>query len=98
LKIQDAIERGRDWIDSIRRVGFISGPEASLLHSAERTGNTATVLDQLAQSKERLQIRKDDLFSKLAFIPLIFLLGTVVGVFVIAMFMPLITLISSLSK
>ena len=97
VKIQKLVEQGGDWIDAVCRVGFVSRPEASLLKSAQRTGNTATVLDQLAQSKERSQIRKDDFFSKMAFIPLILLLGTIVGVFVIAMFIPLLTLIMTLS-
>jgi type II secretory pathway component PulF len=68
-----------------------------LLRSAQRTGNTAAVLDQLAHSKERSQMRKDDLFSKLAFIPLVFLLAAVIGFIVIGMFMPLVTLIVALT-
>jgi len=97
VKIQETVERGGDWIDAVHRAGFVNGSEASLLKSAQRTGNTATVLDQLAQSKERLQIRKDDVFSKLVFIPLIFLLGGVIGTFVVGMFIPLLKLITSLS-
>ena len=97
MKIQMTIEQGRDWIDAIRRESFVNGPEASLLQSAQRTGNALAVLDQLAQSKERSQIRKDDLFSKLVFIPLVFLLGAIIGTFVIAMFLPLIKLIMDLS-
>jgi len=96
-KIQKSVEQGNDWIDAVRRAGFVDRPEASLLRSAQRTGNTATVLDQLAQSKERTQIRKDDLYSKLVFIPLVFLLGAIIGTFVIGMFMPLLTLITALS-
>jgi general secretion pathway protein F len=96
-KIQLAVEQGHDWIDAVRRAGFVNRPEASLLKSAQRTGNTAAVLDQLALSKERSQIRNDDLFSKLAFIPLILLLGVVIGAFVIAMFLPLVMLIRDMS-
>jgi len=96
-KIRTAVEQGRDWIVAVRHAGFVSRSEASLLQSAQRTGNTAAVLDQLALSKERSQIRKDDLFSKLAFIPLIFLLGAFIGTFVIAMFLPLLALITALS-
>jgi type IV pilus assembly protein PilC len=97
VKIQKSVEQGNDWIDAVCRVGFVNRPEASLLKSAQRTGNTATVLDQLAQSKERSQIRKDDLFSKMAFIPLMFLLGAIIGTLVIGMFVPLVQLITDLS-
>lgn len=97
VKIQKWVEQGSAWIDAVRRAGFINVPEASLLQSAERTGNLATVLDQLAQSKERTQIRKDDVFSKMVFIPLVFLLGGIIGTFVIGMFMPLIKLVTDLA-
>jgi type II secretory pathway component PulF len=97
MKIRTAVENGGDWIDAVRRSGFVNAPEASLIRSAQRTGNTAAVLDQLAHSKERLQMRKDDLLSKMVFVPLIFLLGAVVGAFVIGMFLPLITLIMALT-
>ena len=97
MNIQKTVEQGGDWIDAVCRAGFVNRPEGSLLKSAQRTGNTATVLDQLAQSKERSQIRKDDLFSKLAFIPLVFLLGAVIGTFVIGMFVPLLKLIADMS-
>jgi len=95
-RVQTTIERGRNWIDAVRRAGFISRAEASLLHSAERTGNTSAVLDQLSRSKERTQIREDELYSKMVFIPLMFFLGAIVGIFALAMFMPLVTLIWSL--
>ena len=96
-KIQTEVEKGRDWIDAVRRAGFVSRAEAALLHTAERTGNTASVLDQLARSKDRSQIREDDLVSKMVFIPLLFVLGAIIGVFAVGMFMPIIKLITSLS-
>jgi type II secretory pathway component PulF len=97
VRIQQSVEQGGIWIDSVLRAGFVSRPEASLLQSAQRTGNLATVLDQLAQSKERSQIRKDDFFSKMAFIPLVLLFGAFIGVFVIGMFIPILKLITDLS-
>jgi type IV pilus assembly protein PilC len=96
-KIQQAVERGHDWIGAVCNVGFVSEPEASLLQSAQRTGNTAAVLDQLALSKERSQIRKNDLISKLAFIPLLFLFGAIIGVVTVALFLPLVSMISVMS-
>jgi len=95
--IQKAVEQGEDWIDAVHRSGFIERAEASLLQSAQRTGNTAAVLSQLAQTKERTQIRKDDLFSKMVFIPLIFLFAAFIGTFVLAMFLPLLELVTALA-
>ncbi|MDR0326966.1 MAG: type II secretion system F family protein [Planctomycetaceae bacterium] len=96
MRIRTAVESGGDWIDAVCRSGFVNAPEASLLRSAQRTGNTAAVLDQLAHSKERAQMRKDDLLSKLTFVTMVFLLAAVVGTFVISMFLPLIWLIEAL--
>jgi len=96
-RIQKMVEQGKDWITAIYHSGFISRSEASLLLTAQRTGNTATVLGQLALSKERTQIRKDDLYNKLAFIPAVFLFAAIVGMIVIAMFLPMIAMIEGLS-
>lgn len=96
-RMEQGIEQGRDWIETLKKRRMVDGPEASLLETARRTGNTASVLEQLAASKELAQLRKDDLTSKLVFIPSLLGLGLVVGFFVIAMFLPLIKLITMLS-
>jgi len=98
LRILRRIQQGQDWIKSLRRAGFIDGPEASLLESAERTGNTPAVLGQLALTRDRMQIRKDDLFGKLVFLPCIFAFGAAVGLIVVAMFLPMVKLITDMSR
>lgn len=97
FRMEKNVADGRDWIESLKKQGMLNGPEAALLETACRTGNTVAVLEQLAVSKERSQLRKDDLTSKLVFIPCLLGLGLVIGIFVIAMFLPLITLTCSLS-
>lgn len=96
-RMEDSVMSGRDWIESLKRERLVTGPEASLLETARRTGNTTVVLDQLALGKERAQLRRDDQTSKLVFIPSLLGLGLVVGIFVIAMFIPLIKLTTVLS-
>lgn len=96
-RVEQNILDGRDWIESLKKQRFVSGPEATLLETAQRTGNTATVLDQLAAGKENAQLRKDDLTSKLLFIPCLLGIALVIGIFAIAMFLPLVTLTCSLS-
>lgn len=97
IRMEQSIEKGRDWIEALKKRRMVDGPEASLLETAQRTGNTAAVLEQLAVSKERSQLRKDDLTSKLVFIPCMLGLGFIIGFFVIALFLPLIKLITTLS-
>jgi type II secretory pathway component PulF len=55
------------------------------------------MLEQLAIGKERAQLRRDDLTSKLIFIPCLMGMAAVIGVFVIAMFLPLTHLIKALT-
>lgn len=97
LRMEQSIEKGRGWIEVLKKRRMVNGPEASLLETARRTGNTASVLEQLAVSKERSQLRKDDLTSKLVFIPSMLGLGLIIGFFVIALFLPLVKLITTLS-
>jgi type II secretory pathway component PulF len=91
------IENGQNWIKSLKKARFINGPEASLLESAERTGNTPAVLGQLALTRDRKQIRKDDLVGKLVFLPCIFGFSVVIGFVVIALFLPMVKLITDMS-
>jgi type II secretory pathway component PulF len=98
FRVENDIEKGRSWTESLRRQRIVSAAEASLLETAERTGNLPAVLHQLSGSKERSQLRKDDLTSKLVFIPCILAFVAVVGVFVVAMFLPLTVLTNAMSQ
>ncbi|GHT40207.1 type II secretion system protein GspF [Planctomycetales bacterium] len=97
FRIENDVESGRLWTESLMRQRIVSAAEASLLETAGRTDNLSAVLHQLSGSKERSQHRKDDLASKLIFISCLLALAAVVGVIAIAMFLPVIKLTNALS-
>ncbi|MCL2348638.1 MAG: type II secretion system F family protein [Planctomycetaceae bacterium] len=96
-RISRKIQSSGLWLEQLRRGKIINRGEARLLETAERTGNLGNVLHELAGSKERKQLVYDDLASKLFFVLLILITGAVVGFLVIAMFLPIIQLITTLS-
>ncbi|MDO5566345.1 MAG: type II secretion system F family protein, partial [Planctomycetia bacterium] len=95
-KIHTAIDAGTQWIDAMEKSRIVTQPEAKLLETAQRTGNTDVVLAQLARDKESRQNRLDDFWSKLAFMIAILLLGCLTAFYALAIFMPLNQLIHHL--
>ena len=96
-RINKKIRSGGSWIDAFREAGMITAGESRLLESAQRAGNLTTVVDQIAVSKELKHSASSDLVSKFVFTPCLLLIGTLVGLFVIGMFLPMVTLIQALA-
>ena len=96
-RINKKIRSGGNWIDAFRKAHIITAGESRLLESAQRTGNLPTVIDQIAESKDLKQSGTSDLVSKFVFIPCMLLIGSLVGLFAVGMFLPLIALILGLS-
>lgn len=92
-KLNAAIDSGTRWTDALAKARIVTLPEAKLLNTAERTGNTAVVLAQLAQAKESRQNRLDDLGSKLAFVICILLFGVMIAVYALSLFVPICNII-----
>ena len=96
-RINQKIRSGGNWIEAFYSAGMITRAESRLLESAQRAGNLPVVVDQIAGSKELKQSASSDLVSKFVFIPCLLLIGATVGLFVIAMFLPIVKLIWELS-
>ncbi|MCL2119401.1 MAG: type II secretion system F family protein [Planctomycetaceae bacterium] len=96
-RINTKIQNGGNWIDAFRGAGMVTSRESRLLETAERTGNLPVVIDQIATSKELKHSGTSDLVSKFVFIPCILFIGTLVGLIVIGMFMPIVELTRALS-
>ena len=96
-RINKTIRSGGNWIDAFRKARIITAGESRLLESAQRTGNLPTVIDQIAESKDLKQSGTGDLVSKFVFIPCMLLIGSLVGLFAVGMFLPIIALIWGLS-
>ncbi|MBI1310189.1 hypothetical protein GC176_02695 [bacterium] len=91
------VESGSDcWTQLLRR-GFIGPRDLAVIESAERTGNLAWALREVATTRERrLQYRIDALLILLRPIVIV-LMGVLVGAIVLSMFLPLVKLLNDLA-
>lgn len=97
-RINKKIRSGDNWINAFLAARMITVGESQLLETAQRTGNLTTVIDQIAGSKDLKQTVTCDMVSKFVFIPSLLILGTLTGLFVIGMFLPIIGLIWGLVR
>jgi type II secretory pathway component PulF len=90
------MEQGADAWKSMADVGILSRPEMRALHTAERFGNRAWVLQQLARVKMRRAAARADRWSKVVLPVLVIVLGAFVLLHAISVFVPLTQLIDAL--
>jgi type II secretory pathway component PulF len=91
------IDQGLQWTECLLEAGLIRQPEAAVFHSAERTGNLAWALDEMAESNARRSVYRLRAVTNVAFPVTVAALGSVVLLIAFAMLSPLFKLISSLS-
>jgi type II secretory pathway component PulF len=88
---------GMNWCDSLRQTGLISQADAAVFASAERVGNLAWALEEMADSALRRQIYRVQAALQLMFPIVLLALGGAVLVFVVGFFLPLVSLIQGLA-
>ena len=96
-RINERITSGGDWIDAFRKSGMVTTGESRLLESAQRAGNLPAVVEQIANAKERKHARTSELVNKLVSIPCVLFIGTMVGLIVVGMFLPILELLRALA-
>lgn len=98
-RLRAAVQRmnsGSHWCDSLWRSGLLKHYELAVLKSAERAGNLAWALDEMADSAmRRLTLRLNTAISWIV-PPLFVMFGIMVGVLVVGMLLPLAQLIEGL--
>jgi type II secretory pathway component PulF len=92
----DDVAAGRDWCESLFRHGLIRQPELAVLHSAQRVGNLPWALHEMAESVRRRLVYRVQTIAQLIFPPIVILMGLVVLFVVVALFLPLVSLIEHL--
>lgn len=97
LQASADIEMGRDWCESLLWQGLIRRPEAAILQSAQRVGNLAWALREMAESVRRRLIYRLQAMAQVLFPPIVVLMGLVVMFIVVALFLPLVSLIANMS-
>ncbi|MCC6125233.1 MAG: type II secretion system F family protein [Pirellulales bacterium] len=91
------IERGGPWSECLFRRGLIGKTDLAVLQSAERAGNLPWALREMAAGNRRRLAYQLNVLVQMLFPPAVLCFGAVVLFVVVAMFLPLIPLIRSLS-
>ena len=97
VRAQADIQRGCDWSDSLRRQGLIRQPEVVLIRSAQRVGNLAWAMTEMADSARRRYTYRVQALIQVLFPPLVVAMGLAVMFIVVALFLPLVTLIQKMA-
>jgi type IV pilus assembly protein PilC len=88
---------GRDWSESLCNQGLIKPADQAVLKAAQRVGNLPWAMREMADSNRRRLAYRLSALVQLAYPPVIICIGLIVMFIVVALFLPLITLVMRLS-
>ncbi len=91
------IDQGLEWTECLQEAGLIRRPEAAVFRAAERTGNLAWALDEMAESNARRSIYRLRAVTNIAFPAAVLGMGCFVLLITAAVFSTMTKLISVLS-
>ena len=91
------VGKGTHWCDALRRAGVIRSADCSIFKSAERTGNLAWALDEMADSSLRRSAYRVRGFVSVAFPAVLIVFAGCILVIVTGILFPLVSLITGLS-
>ena len=90
------VESGGDWCEALFHQGLIRRADRAVLQAAQRVGNLAWALHEMADSNRRRLAYHLQALAQLLFPPAVLALGLIVMFVVVGMFLPLIALINRL--
>jgi protein transport protein HofC len=96
-RVAKDVSAGIDWGDSLVDRGLIQRADWAVLQSAQRVGNLAWAMREMADSHRRRLAYRMNALLQMAFPLVLLIYGGIVGVFVVAYFLPLIALIQRLT-
>lgn len=91
------IDQGLAWVDCLFEAGLIRRPEAAVFRAAERTGNLAWALDEMAESNSRRAVYRLRAVTNVVFPLAVAALGGLVLFIAYAMLSPLFRMIGGLA-
>ncbi len=97
-QVEKEVSQGKDWSESLCQQGLIKAVDKAVLQAAQRVGNLPWALHEMAGSNRRRLIYRLQAWLQLLYPPLIVCLGAGVLFIMVALFSPLIILISRLSS
>jgi type IV pilus assembly protein PilC len=96
LRALQGMARGQQWTESLQRMRLLRPAESALFEAAERAGNLAWALEEMADSSVRRALYRLRVVVNILFPCGLLVLGVFVGMLVIGLFLPLISLIQGL--
>lgn len=84
------VTSGADWVQSLRRWGLISAADPAMLHAAQRVGNLAWALTEVADAHRRRLASRLQGWIQILFPAAIVCFGLVVFTFWISYFLPMV--------
>jgi type II secretory pathway component PulF len=97
LRALQAVDDGGAWPEALRREGLSTRAEAGLLEAAERVGNVAWALREVADSRERRLAYRVKVLTAIVHPLVIVSLGLLVLTIVVAYYLPLVEIVLQLS-
>ncbi len=97
-RVESDVEHGADWIESLWRHGLIRAADAEVLASAAAVGNLAWALLELAEPAERRLATRFQMVVQTLFPLVVVMLGMAVFILAMAYFVPLVQLITELTR
>lgn len=91
------LDQGADWSDALAQAGLIRRPEAAVFRAAERTGNLAWALEEMADSSLRRAAYRLRAAASVAFPTMIAVFGACVFMVALGVLGPLMKLIQGLT-
>jgi len=91
------IEAGREWCESLYAQGLLRRTDVAVLRSAQRTGNLAWAIQEMADGNRRSFFRRLETCIHIGLPPIVIMIGIVVLFIVAALFLPLVVMIESLT-
>ncbi len=91
------IDQGAEWTGCLQKCGLIGKPEAAVFRAAERTGNLAWALEEMAESNVRRSVYRIQAWINVAFPASLLVLGGCVLLIAFAMLSPLFKMILCLT-
>ena len=96
-KTEADIRGGRDWCESLRARGLIQAADLAILQAAQRVGNLAWALHEMADSGRRRLVYRVQAIIQTTFPLVVVFLGLTVMFIMVALFLPLVSLIQRMA-
>ena len=88
-KVEDDIQKGRNLSDSLKEYPFFDNKMVALVRVAEETNKTEFVFQRLSEQYNEEVLQKSKTFSTLLEPIIILIVGFIIGVILIAMYLPM---------